>query len=65
VRSGSETLTHRLIQIQQKAHQDMLHGTPVFASGGIYGSRSAVRCIQGVKHRRIIFHAGVGSVQIQ
>jgi hypothetical protein len=28
-----------------------------FASGGFYGPRSAFRSVQGVKHRRTIFHA--------
>jgi hypothetical protein len=37
----------------------------VFASSGIYGSRSAFRCVQGVKHRRTIFHPGVGLVRIK
>jgi hypothetical protein len=34
-----------------------------FASGGICGSRNAIRCIQGVKHRHTIFHARVGPMQ--
>jgi hypothetical protein len=37
----------------------MLLRACVFASGVICGSRSAFRCIQGVKHRRTIFHARV------
>jgi hypothetical protein len=36
-----------------------------FASGGIYGSRSAFWCVRGVKYRRTIFHARVGPVWIQ
>jgi hypothetical protein len=41
-----------------------LRRTCVFASGGIYGSRSTFRCVQCVKHRHTIFHARVGPVQI-
>jgi hypothetical protein len=33
-----------------------------FASGGIYGSCSAFLRIRGVKRRRTIFHAQVGSM---
>jgi hypothetical protein len=35
-----------------------------FASGGICGSHSALRCIQGTKRQCNIFHARVGLVQI-
>jgi hypothetical protein len=37
----------------------MLRRTCVFASCGIRGSRSAFRCVRGVKHRRTTFHARV------
>jgi hypothetical protein len=36
-----------------------------FAFGGICGSRSKFRCIQGTKRERPIFQAWVGPVQIQ
>jgi hypothetical protein len=35
-----------------------------FASGGICGSRSVLRCVQGMKHRCTIFLAQVGLVRI-
>jgi hypothetical protein len=35
-----------------------------FASCGLCGSRSAVRCARGAKHRRAIFHVRVGLVRI-
>jgi hypothetical protein len=35
-----------------------------FASGRIYGSCSAFRCVQGVKRQHTIFHARVGPVRI-
>jgi hypothetical protein len=35
----------------------MLCQTSVFASCGIYGSRSAFRCIRRAKHDRTILHA--------
>jgi hypothetical protein len=35
-----------------------------FSSGGIYGSRSALQCVQGVKPRRTIFLARVALVRI-
>jgi hypothetical protein len=43
---------------------DTLHRAFVFASGGICMSRSAFRCVRGVKCRRTIFHARVGPVRI-
>jgi hypothetical protein len=42
----------------------MLHQTCVFASGGIYRSSSALRCVRGVKRRCTIFHARVVPVRI-
>jgi hypothetical protein len=36
----------------------------VFASGAVCGSRSAFRCVSAMKHRRNIFHARAGLVQI-
>jgi hypothetical protein len=37
--------------------------TCVFASSGICGSRSAIRCVWVAKRRRTIFHAQVGPVR--
>jgi hypothetical protein len=42
----------------------MLHRTYVFPSGGICVSGGVLRCVPGVKHRRTIFLARVGLVQI-
>jgi hypothetical protein len=36
-----------------------------FASYGIWGSRSAFRCVRGTKHDRTILHTRVGPVQIR
>jgi ribosomal protein S28E/S33 len=65
VRPGSETSMHGPIQILQKACRDMLCRTCFFASGGLCGSRSAFRCVRGMKHRHTIFRAQVGPVRIQ
>jgi hypothetical protein len=42
------------------------HDTPnlCFASGGIYGSRSAFRCLEGVKCQGTVFHARVEPIWI-
>ncbi len=48
----------------QKARWDTLRWTCVFGSWGICGSRSALRCVQGAKHRHTIFQAWVGPVRI-
>jgi hypothetical protein len=50
--------------VHSGASGDMLRRTCVLASGGICVSRSACRCVRGVKHRCTIFHARVGPVQI-
>jgi hypothetical protein len=47
-----------------KARLYMLRQNCVFTSGGICGSRSAIRCVRGVKRRHTIFHAYVGLVRI-
>jgi hypothetical protein len=67
VHSGaSERAKHRctifhaqlgMVWIPRKACRNMLHQTCVFATDGIYESRSALWCIRGVKHRRTIFHS--------
>jgi hypothetical protein len=49
-------------QIQQKVQWDTLQWTCVFASGRIRGTRSAFRCVRGMKHRCTIFQARVGPV---
>jgi hypothetical protein len=53
------------IWIQQKLHQNTFRQTCDFLSGGIYGSRSAFRWIQGTKRRCTIFYVWVGPVQIE
>jgi hypothetical protein len=52
------------VEIRQKVNWDTLHGTCVFAFGGICGSCSAFRCVHAVKHRCSIFHSRVAPVQI-
>jgi hypothetical protein len=47
-----------------KARWDTLTRTSVLASGAICRSRSALRCVWGMKHRLTIFLASVRPVQI-
>jgi hypothetical protein len=47
-----------------KTRRDMLRRTSGFISGGIYGSRGAFRCVQGMKRQCTIFHASMGPVRI-
>jgi hypothetical protein len=49
----------------EKEYRDTLCRTFVFASSGICGSCSAIRCIQAGKPRRTLFHAHVGPVRIR
>jgi hypothetical protein len=56
---------HRPMQIQQRAHQDMLRRACVFASAVICESHCAFRCVWGAKHHHIIFNVQVGPAHIQ
>jgi hypothetical protein len=49
------------VRNRQRVHRDMLRQSFVFASHGIYRSRSAFQC---AKHRCTIFHAREGPVPI-
>jgi hypothetical protein len=65
VASVCETSTHYFSYsggpgaVSKKVHRDTLCRTCVFISGVICGSRSALRYIQGTKHRHTIFHSRV------
>jgi hypothetical protein len=48
------------LRITQIASWDTLNQTCVFSSGGIYGSRSMLWCVRGVKQRCTIFHSQLG-----
>jgi hypothetical protein len=48
------------VRFRQKALQDTLRGSCIFASGGMCGSHSVFRSIWGVKYRCTIFYAHVG-----
>jgi hypothetical protein len=69
VRLGHERSTHYFSCLGgtdtgcTKMSQDTLRQTCVFASGGIYGSRSAFLCLRGTKCRCTISRALVGLVQ--
>jgi hypothetical protein len=51
----------RKVRIAQKAHRDKLCRTCIFASDWIYRSRSALRCVRGVKHCRTFFSCSGGT----
>jgi hypothetical protein len=51
------------VRIPEEAVRDTLQQTCVFPSDAICGSRSAFRCVQGVKRQSTIFLAPVGPVR--
>jgi hypothetical protein len=51
------------MQFQQKPYRDTFQ-TCDFASSGIFGSRSAFRCVWDAIRQRTIFHAQLGPVRI-